>query len=150
MPNAIRLYLHIFFSTLNLHFIYLYILQSNKLNRTITLYIDIAHCANHTCTFDAFCRPCDVLLGLLTLDVCIVVPLECGISFNTFPTALVRPSLNTILCPGFMYSGCLINLKCTKALSPVLKQSWDMDNIEAVCLMLPQCTATTICHDYTL
>lgn len=100
----------------------------------------ISYCINYTCIF-VFCRVfCDVLFGLLILDVCVVVLFECGISFTTFPTALVRPSLNTILCPGFIYSGCLINLKCTRALSPVLKQSWDMDNIEAVCLMLPQCT----------
>lgn len=73
--------------------------------------------------FDVLCRPCEVLFGLLILDACVVVLFEFGISFNTFPTALVRPSLNTILCPGFMYSGCLINLNRTSALSPVLKQS---------------------------
>jgi hypothetical protein len=85
------------------------------------MYIYVYH-MNHTCMF-AFCRFCEDLFGLLILDACILILFECGISFTTFPTALVRPSRKTILCPGFMYSGCLINLKCTNALSPVLRQS---------------------------
>lgn len=112
-------------------------LKNDKILKMIFNYFK--YCID-TCMF-AFCRLCDVLFGLLILDTCVVILFECGISFTTFPTALVRPSLKTILCPGFIYSGCLINLKCTKALSPVLRQSWDIDNIEAVCLILPQCTA---------
>lgn len=89
---------------------------------------------------DELCRFWDVLFGLLALHVCMTAVLEYGTSFTTLPTALVRPSLNTILCPGFIYSGCFINLKRTKALSPVLKQSCDIEIMDAVCLMLPQCT----------
>lgn len=61
-------------------------------------------------------------------------------TLNTFPTAFVRPSRKTILWPGRTYSGCFIKRKWTKALSPVLKHSWDILRIEAVCLMLPQWT----------
>ena len=63
-----------------------------------------------------------------------------GNIFVTFPTALVRPSLNTILAPGRRYSGFLMNLKRQVALSPVRRCSLFMDTMEAVCLELPQWT----------
>lgn len=55
-------------------------------------------------------------------------------------TAFVRPSRNTIRCPLLMYSGCLMNLNLTLALSPVRKQSLSIVMIDAVCLIEPQCT----------
>ena len=48
--------------------------------------------------------------------------------------------LHTILSPDCRYSGCLINLKCTVALSPVLRQSLSMAMMEAVCRTGPTCT----------
>lgn len=55
-----------------------------------------------------------------------------------FPTALVRPSLNTIRVSGLMYSGFLMKRNRQEALSPVLRWSWFMAMMEAVCLVLPQ------------
>ena len=58
----------------------------------------------------------------------------------TLPTALVRPSLKTILVPGRRYSGFLMNLKRHLALSPVRRCSLFIEIMEAVCLELPQWT----------
>ena len=45
--------------------------------------------------------------------------------------------------PVFKYSGLLMNLKRTRALSPVRKQSLDISTMVAVCRTLPTCTEKT-------
>ena len=100
-------------------------------------------CLKHTWLFEFCPLPCCcwfIFVGFPALEFWEFVTLECDIVRNTLPTALVRPSRNTMRCPGFMYSGCFINRKCTRALSPVLRQSCDIVRIEAVCLILPQWT----------
>lgn len=98
--------------------------------------VDVDDC----CTFGFwFCCPLPrvcILLGFDDRDW--IVALWSG--FNTFPTAFVRPSRNTIRWPGFMYSGWLINRNLTIALSPVRRQSFDIVRMDAVWRMDPQWT----------
>ncbi len=66
------------------------------------------------------------------------------------PTALVLPSLNTILVSGRRYSGYLMNRNKQVALSPVRKSSRSMLKMEAVCLVLPEWTVVGQVHEHTI
>ena len=67
-----------------------------------------------------------------------------GYSLLIFPMAFVLPSLNTIFMSVFRYSGFLMNLNLTCALSPVRKCSLVIDMIVAVCRTLPTWTGNEI------
>lgn len=84
---------------------------------------------------NAFIAFCDALLLMVTPSCSLT-----GIIFITLPTAFVRPSRNTNLCPIFKYSGYLMKRKCTTARSPVRRLREDIFNMKAVCRILPQCT----------
>ena len=82
-----------------------------------------------------FPAPADTLL-LAWRDPPATTPVY-GIICVTVPTAFVRPSRKTRRMSGRRYSGFLIKRNRTTALSPVLRCSFDMDTMVAVCRTLP-------------
>ena len=79
-------------------------------------------------------------LAALCARVFCATALTCGHSLMMFPTALVRPSRNTMRMSVRRYSGFLMKRKWTWALSPVLRCSWDIRIIVAVWRTLPTWT----------